>query len=72
MALEDRIEDKLPRIQAPTLVVRGEHDPLVPQRWAEEVVRLLPRGDFIVLRGLGHTVNYTAPAEFVAAIRPFL
>jgi 2-hydroxy-6-oxonona-2,4-dienedioate hydrolase len=72
MALEDRIEDKLPGITAPTLVVRGENDPLVPQRWAEEVVRRLPRGELRILPGLGHTINYTAPKEFVAAMRPFL
>jgi 2-hydroxy-6-oxonona-2,4-dienedioate hydrolase len=72
MAIEDRIEDKLPGISAPTLVVRGERDPLVPQEWAEEVVRRLPRGELRVLPGLGHTINYTAPKEFVAALRPFL
>jgi 2-hydroxy-6-oxonona-2,4-dienedioate hydrolase len=72
LAMEDRIEDKLPRIAAPTLVVRGDKDPLVPQEWAEEVVRRLPRGELRVLPGLGHTINYTAPKEFVAALRPFL
>jgi 2-hydroxy-6-oxonona-2,4-dienedioate hydrolase len=72
LAMEDRIEDKLPRIAAPTLVVRGEKDALVPQEWAEEVVRRLPRGELRVLPGLGHTINYTAPREFVAALRPFL
>jgi 2-hydroxy-6-oxonona-2,4-dienedioate hydrolase len=72
MAIEDRIEDKLPRIVAPTLVVRGGRDPLVPQPWAEEVVRRLPRGTLRVLPGLGHAINYTAPREFVATLRPFL
>ncbi len=72
MAIEDRIEDKLPGIAAPTLVVRGGNDPLVPQEWADEVVRRLPRGELRVLPGLGHTINYTAPQEFVSAMRPFL
>ncbi len=72
MAIEDRIEDKVSRIVAPTLVVRGGNDPLVPQGWAEELVRRLPRGELRVLPGLGHTINYTAPREFVAALRPFL
>ncbi len=72
MAIEDRIEDKLPGIAAPTLVVRGGNDPLVPQEWADEVVRRLPRGELKVLPGLGHTINYTAPKEFVSAMRPFL
>jgi 2-hydroxy-6-oxonona-2,4-dienedioate hydrolase len=72
LAMEDRIEDKLPRIAAPTLVVRGGDDPIVPREWAEEVTRLLPRGELVVLPGLGHTINYTAPKPFVAAMRPFL
>jgi pimeloyl-ACP methyl ester carboxylesterase len=72
MAIEDRIEDKLPGIVAPTLVVRGGNDPLVPQPWAAEVVRRLPKGELRVLPGLGHTINYTAPREFVATLRPFL
>jgi pimeloyl-ACP methyl ester carboxylesterase len=72
MAIEDRIEDKVPCIVAPTLIVRGGNDPLVPQQWAEELVRRLPRGELRVLPGLGHTINYTAPREFVAAMRPFL
>jgi pimeloyl-ACP methyl ester carboxylesterase len=39
---------------------------------ADEVVRRLPRGELRVLPGLGHTINYTAPKEFVSAMRPFL
>jgi len=72
MALEDRIEDKLPYISMPTLVIRGEHDPIVPQQWAEEVCRLLPHGQLAVIPGGAHTLNYTEPAAFVSAMRPFL
>jgi hypothetical protein len=31
LVLADKIEEKLPYVQAPTLVVRGGNDPLVPQ-----------------------------------------
>jgi pimeloyl-ACP methyl ester carboxylesterase len=72
MSLEDRIEDKLPFVRSPVLVVRGGLDPIVPQQWAEEVVRLLPRGRLVVIRGAAHTINYTEPDAFVAAVRPFL
>jgi pimeloyl-ACP methyl ester carboxylesterase len=72
MALDDRIEDKLPHISMPTLVIRGERDPIVPQRWAEEVGGLLPHGRLEVIPGAAHTLNYTEPAAFVAAMRPFL
>jgi 2-hydroxy-6-oxonona-2,4-dienedioate hydrolase len=72
IALNDRIEDKLPHIGAPTLVVRGEDDVLVSQRWAEDVCRLLPHGELAVVPGTAHTMNYTSPDVFVSAIRPFL
>lgn len=72
LALTDKIEAKLPHIQAPTLVVRGAKDPVVPQRWAEEVTRLLPKGQLIVIPGCPHTINYSAPLEFVRVMKPFL
>lgn len=71
-ALQDHIEEKLPRVQVPTLVVRGARDPIVPQRWAEEATRLLPRGRLAVIPGAAHTVNYGAPLELVRVARPFL
>jgi 2-hydroxy-6-oxonona-2,4-dienedioate hydrolase len=72
IALSDRIEDKLPRIEAPTLVVRGERDPLVPQAWAERVCALLRHGELVVMPGLPHTINYGAPDRLVQVMRPFL
>jgi pimeloyl-ACP methyl ester carboxylesterase len=72
MALGDRPETKLSRITAPTLVVRGSRDVLSTQMWAEQMVRLLPHGELLVMPGLAHTINYTAPKAFAEAIRPFL
>jgi 2-hydroxy-6-oxonona-2,4-dienedioate hydrolase len=72
MALHDRVETKLPHITAPTLVVRGSYDVLVSQEWTEQMVRLLPRGELLVMPALAHTINYTAPTEFVRSIRRFL
>lgn len=57
-ALRDPIEKKLGRIDAPAVVVRGSHDPIVPQQWAEEVATLLPRGRLVVVPGPAHTVNF--------------
>ena len=71
-ALSDRIEDKLPLVQCPTLVVRGERDPIVPQRWAEEVTRLIPRGRLLVIPGGPHCVNYSTPRAFARVVRIFL
>lgn len=72
LAMQDRIEDKLPRIQAPTLVVRGSRDPLVPRAWAERVASLLPNGTLREIPDAPHTINYSAPDEFLRVIAPFL
>lgn len=71
-AVRDRIEDNLPRVRAPVLVVRGEYDPLVPRRWAEEAARLLPNARCAEIAGVAHVAHYDAPARFVRLARPFL
>jgi pimeloyl-ACP methyl ester carboxylesterase len=70
--LADRIEEKLPGVQARTLVVRGARDTIVPQSWAEEVARLLPRGELIVIPGGPHCVNYSTPGPFASIVASFL
>jgi 2-hydroxy-6-oxonona-2,4-dienedioate hydrolase len=67
-----RIEDVLPRVGAPTLVVRGERDPIVPQRWAEEATALLPDGRLVVLPGASHTITNIRPFDMVRISLPFL
>jgi pimeloyl-ACP methyl ester carboxylesterase len=71
-ALTDRVEDRLPYIHVPTLVVRGEIDPIAPQAWAEELTARLPCGHLVVVPGGTHTINASAPDGFVWAIEPFL
>ncbi len=71
-ALEDRMEEKLPHLRAPTLVVRGERDPIVPQRWAERAARLLPEGSLVVVPGASHTMNYAVPSELARVVRSFV
>jgi 2-hydroxy-6-oxonona-2,4-dienedioate hydrolase len=71
-ALRDRIEDKLPHLDVPTLVVRGARDPIAPQRWAEEAARLLPQGRLVVVPGAAHTMNFTSPDALARVVRPFV
>ena len=71
-ALEDCIEQHLPHISAPALVIRGSRDPIAPQAWAERVASLLPRGRLAVAPGAPHAVNYSAPDEMVRLIREFV
>ncbi|WP_225094623.1 alpha/beta fold hydrolase [Streptomyces sp. CoH27] len=71
-ALRDRIEDKLPYVPVPTLVVRGARDRLVPEEWAEEVTRLLPAGRLAVVAESGHMVPYRQPHALAALVTDFL
>ncbi len=50
-AFADDMQEHLPRVQVPTLIVRGARDPIVPQRWAEEVERRLPHSQLVVVAG---------------------
>jgi 2-hydroxy-6-oxonona-2,4-dienedioate hydrolase len=71
-AMQDRIEEKLPRVECPALVVRGARDPVVPQSWAEDVMRLLPRGRLAVIQGAAHAVNYNSPEKLASVVMDFL
>jgi 2-hydroxy-6-oxonona-2,4-dienedioate hydrolase len=71
-ALQDRIEEHLPLMQAPTLVVRGTRDPVVPQCWAEEATALLPLGRLVIIDKAAHDVNYNSPQKLAEAVLQFL
>ena len=70
-ALDDRIEYKLPRIDAPVLVVRGSRDRVVPQRWAEDAAALAPQGRLHTIRGAPHCLNFSVPEKVAALVGAF-
>lgn len=72
LVLANRIEERLSLIHALTLVVRGEKDQIVPQRWAAELTRLLPHGELRIIPGGSHALNYACLDEFVAVMKPLL
>lgn len=71
-AVRDRIEEKLPAIAVPTLVVRGGIEPIAPQRWVEQATALLPRGELVVLPGAPHNTPYSAAAGLTGVVEAFL
>jgi 2-hydroxy-6-oxonona-2,4-dienedioate hydrolase len=70
-ALEHNVVDKLPHMTAPTLIVKGERDPIVPDTWAERMLDLLPNGDIAVIEGAAHAANFSHPAELADLVRDF-
>ncbi|TDE52786.1 alpha/beta hydrolase [Nonomuraea mesophila] len=71
-SIRDRVEDKLPLVTVPALVIRGGKDRMVPQAWAEEVTRLLPYGRLEVMDGLPHMTVYRDPRRVADAVAGFL
>lgn len=71
-SVNDRPQDKLPHVIVPALVIRGEHDTLVPQAWAEEVTRLLPYGRLVVWPGAAHMVPFSDPRGLAERVWRYL
>lgn len=70
--LRDPVEEKLPQITIPAMVVRGEKDAIVPPRWFEEAARLLRAERKVVILRWGHAVNFSAPRQLLSVVVPFL
>jgi pimeloyl-ACP methyl ester carboxylesterase len=68
-ALAHRLEEVLPRVQQPAIVVRGAHDPLCSAAWAREAAALLPRGRFVTIAGAAHAAHYSHPREVARLVR---
>jgi len=69
--LEDRIEDKLPEITVPSLVLRGLNDAIAPKRWTKHAARLLQNGLPVTLPAGAHYVGYSHPGLVAAVERRF-
>lgn len=61
LAWRHRIEERLPLLGVPVLVVRGERDVFVSQAWCEQAAALVPRGRLEVVAGEAHACHYSAP-----------
>jgi 2-hydroxy-6-oxonona-2,4-dienedioate hydrolase len=72
LAIGDPVEQKLPAIGRDTLIVCGARDPLVPRRWAEEIVSLLPHAELAVVPGAPHAVQYAAAPAVAELIDTFI
>lgn len=62
----------LPRIQAPTLLLWGELDRLIPITNAADYLKLVPHARLVRLPGIGHVPQEEAPAASLAPVRAFL
>jgi pimeloyl-ACP methyl ester carboxylesterase len=71
LALRDRPEDKLPHIDAPVLVLRGERDAITTRGWAEQCARLAPDGRFAPICGAAHAAHFSHPSVVAPLVLAF-
>ena len=70
--LAHRIERVLPRVSAPTLVLRGTLDRVAPRRWVEDAAVLLPRSAVAEVPRAGHAAHYSRPKAVADQVLGFL
>lgn len=71
-AVLERVENVLPDVTVPTVVLRADRDHLSSLAWAEGLVAGLPDGRLVRLRGLGHAAFYSRPDAVADPAEHFL
>lgn len=66
------LRPKLALIRAPTLVIWGEHDALVPVAFAQQLAQYLRYEELVVIKGAGHVPMWDRPQEFNRVLLEFL
>jgi pimeloyl-ACP methyl ester carboxylesterase len=67
-----KLERRLERVTCPSLVVRAEHDRLIPDEMAERYAELLPDSRIETVPGTGHALAYEQPEQTAAVIGKFI
>lgn len=70
--LEDRIEEYIPSVAVPTLIVRGSKDMIAPRRWVVYLAGRMNNATTIEIKGAPHVVQYIKPKELFEACENFL
>jgi pimeloyl-ACP methyl ester carboxylesterase len=59
-------------INIPTLLIAGELDDVTPLKKEEELVKLFPDAELVVIDEVGHLTHYEKPDEVTGAIKRFV
>jgi pimeloyl-ACP methyl ester carboxylesterase len=67
-----RLSKRLYRLTAPTLLLWGKSDRLIPPVYTERFRALIPHAELTLIDQAGHMLPYEQPEAFVAAVSRFL
>lgn len=71
-AKRHNVEERLPEIRVPTLVLWGREDRITPPAAAERFCALIPDAELVYLRECGHTPMLEQPAAWSGVVRGWL
>ena len=66
------LREKLASVEAPTLLIWGERDVLVPPSLGVVLQAAIPLSRLVIIPGAGHVAMFDKPAEFNTAVLQFL
>ncbi|MGI8963440.1 MAG: alpha/beta fold hydrolase [Thermomicrobiales bacterium] len=69
MSIDDPQLERLTRVNVQVVVVGGERDPIVPERWVRSMAERLPSGRAVVIPMAPHAMNFTSPRRLAWIIR---
>lgn len=72
LAMSYRLEDRLPLVEQPVLVLRGSRDGVAGSAWSHRLARESQHGEAATIKGAPHAVHHSAPGLVGAAINRFL
>jgi pimeloyl-ACP methyl ester carboxylesterase len=64
--------DLLPEISAPTLLIHGDRDKLIPLAWAKRAHKRISGAELHIFKDCGHLSPREKPGEFVQILTNFL
>jgi pimeloyl-ACP methyl ester carboxylesterase len=67
-----KLDRRLGRVACPSLVVRAEHDRLIPDEMAERYAELLPNARIESVAGTGHAIAFEQPEKTADLINDFI
>ena len=69
---EGMVRAELERIEAPTLVLWGDQDRLIPRRLVDGLMELHPAWEFRAVDGIGHLLPLEAPQTYVELVADWI
>lgn len=72
LAGKDTTDEELPKLNMPVLIVWGEEDQIMPVLNGEQMHRLIPNSEFVVVPGCGHLAPIQCSNQIGPKVKAFL